>query len=139
MNFCCEIFSCGRNCVQMCKCRFSKFLSACVQKKCQKCHFFRLRRNTVVQPSMFDFQAWHCAEPHSNACSNNVFPSCVDFSGRPYIVSAVFFYEVTDKHPRNCVCIHDAVDLQDPFLVGWRVYEQTPSFSSWQPLNSAPR
>jgi len=39
----CEIFSSERNCVQICNCRFSKLLSAGVQRKC--C-CFRLRGNT---------------------------------------------------------------------------------------------
>jgi len=30
-----------------CKCRFSKFLSAAVRKRCRKCRFFRLRGNTA--------------------------------------------------------------------------------------------
>ena len=41
----CEICSSERKCVQICKCRFSKFLSAGVQKKCRKCRFFRLREH----------------------------------------------------------------------------------------------
>jgi len=43
---CCEIFSSEGNCVQICKCRFSKFLSVGVQKSAQSAGFVRLRGNT---------------------------------------------------------------------------------------------
>ena len=83
----CEIFSSGRNCIQICKCRFSKSLWAGVQKKCRKCRFFRLRGNTgcrmSIQSWYFYVQAveklwfWMCLRQVSMLCHFCLFLRCV--------------------------------------------------------------
>ena len=56
----CELFFSGRNCVQICKCWFSKFLSAGVQKKCRMCLFFQLRENTAFKTYVSPFLPLLC-------------------------------------------------------------------------------
>ena len=59
-----------------CKCRFSKFLSAGVQKRCRKCRFFRLRGNTASHYRFMLLMKFDVFETKSKTAFNSVVSFC---------------------------------------------------------------